>query len=81
MYSLKSYRLEKEEYDYLLPVLKSKLSVRGDKYYFIGSSDDLYDMLSRLKGLYNDFSDVLNSTLVYKCFMEVSIKIFRNGIK
>ena len=54
MYSIKSYRLTKEEFNYLLAVLRSKLFNRGDRYYFNDSSDDLTDMLNRLKGLYNN---------------------------
>jgi hypothetical protein len=36
MYSLKSYRLTKDEYNYLLPVLKDKLLYKGEKFPGIG---------------------------------------------
>lgn len=48
----KSYRLTKEEYNYLLPVLKEKLLVSSNKHKFIGNSEELEDMINRLKGLY-----------------------------
>lgn len=78
-YSLKSYRLTKEEYNYLLPVLRDKLLYKGgiDKYYFCGDGDELDDMLSRLKGLYNYF-DAYNAIINYKCFMNGSLDPFRD---
>ena len=79
MYSLKSYRLTKEEFNYLLAVLRSKLFNRGDRYYFNGSSDDLTDMLNRLKGLYNNYDDLKNM-VSYKCFIQCSINPFRSSI-
>jgi len=79
MYSLKSYRLKKEEFDYLLPVLRKKLFNRRDRYYFNGSSDDLTDMLNRLKGLYDNYDDLKNM-ISYKCFIQCSINPFRSSI-
>ena len=79
MYSLKSYRLTKEEFDYLLPVLRKKLFNRGDRYYFNGSSDDLEEMLNRLKGLYDNY-DELKNMISYKCFIQCSINPFRSSI-
>jgi hypothetical protein len=79
MYSLKSYRLTKEEFNYLLAVLRSKLFNRGDRYYFNGSSDDLTDMLNILKGLYNNYDDLKNM-VSYKCFIQCSINPFRSSI-
>lgn len=79
MYSLKSYQLRREEYNYLLAVLRIKLSSRGDSVYFIGDSNDLSDMLDRLKGLYGKF-DELNSMTAYKCFVEGSLMPFRNEL-
>jgi hypothetical protein len=79
MYSAKSYQLEREEYNYLLPVLKSKLLSRGDRFYFIGSFEDLSDMLHRLKGLYDNY-DESKSMLSYNCFKESSLMPFRNEI-
>jgi len=75
MYSAKSYQLTKEEYNYLLPVLRNKLLYSNERYYFIGTSDDLSDMLDRLKGWYDNY-DELNSMIVYKCFKEGSLKPF-----
>jgi hypothetical protein len=79
MYSSKSYSLIKEEFNYLLPVLRNKLFNRGDRYYFNGSSDDLTDMLNRLKGLYDNYDDLKNM-ISYKCFIECSINPFRSSI-
>lgn len=56
MYSTASFKLTKEEFNYLLPVLKKKLT---QNYYFIAYNfEDLEDMLSRLKGLYNNYDDL-----------------------
>lgn len=77
MYSLKSYRLTTDEYNYLLPVLRKKLSSLNNNYYFCGNGDDLDDMLSRLKGLYNYF-DSYSSIINYKCFVNNSLEPFRN---
>lgn len=79
MYSLKSYRLTKYEFNYLLAVLKSKLLTRYEEFYFVGSSDDLEDMLNRLKGLYDNYDDLKNM-ISYKCFMERSLNPFRSSI-
>lgn len=79
MYSLKSYRLTKEEFNYLLAVSRSKLFNRGDRYYFTGSSEDLTDMLNRLKGLYGSY-DELKNMISYKCFIKGSINPFRSSI-
>lgn len=76
MYSFKSYRLRKNEYNYLLPVLRSKLSSSNNNYYFIGDSDALEDMLGRLKGLYDYFDDY-NPVINYKCFSRTSLEPFR----
>lgn len=77
MYSLKSYRLTKVEFNYLLPVLRNKLSSSNDNYYFCGDDGDLDDMLSRLKGLYDYFNDY-NSIINYRCFTNSSVEPFRN---
>lgn len=77
MYSLRSYRLTRDEYNYLLPVLRRKLSSSNDNYYFCGDGDDLDDMLSRLKGLYDYFVDY-NSIINYRCFVNNSLEPFRN---
>lgn len=79
MYSSKSYRLTKIEFDYLLPVLRNKLFNRGDRYYFNDSMDDLTDMLNRLKGLYDNYDDLKNM-ISYKCFIQCSINPFRSSI-
>jgi len=80
MYSLKSYRLLKDEYNYLLPALIKNLSNSGDNYYFCGDTDELYDMLSRLKGLYNYF-DSYNGIIDYKCAKSCSLEPFRNEMR
>ena len=73
----KSYRLTKEEYNYLLPVLKEKLLVSSNKHKFIGNSEELEDMINRLKGLYNYYEE-LHSKVLYKCFCYGSLKPFRD---
>ncbi len=80
MYSLKSYRLLKDEYNYLLPVLRKKLSNSGGNYYFCGDTGELYDMLSRLKGLYNYYHSY-NGIIDYKCAKSCSLESFRNEMK
>lgn len=77
MYSMKSYRLTKEEYNYLLPVLKNKLLYISEieRYFFCGDADDLDDMLSRLKGLYNYFGDY-NNMINYRCFKYGNLEPF-----
>ena len=81
MYSLKSYRLTEDEYNYLLPVLRDKLLYKGeiDRHYFCGDSDELFDMLSRLKGLYGYF-DTYNGTIDYKCAKTGSLEPFRTEV-
>ena len=79
MYSTKSYQLRKDEFNYLLPVLKNKLSTIGDRCFFVGTSDDLDDMLNRLKGLYDYYND-LNNMIYYKCFKEGRLISFRNEL-
>jgi hypothetical protein len=79
MYSAKGYQLRKEEYNYLLPVLRTKMLASGDRYYFTGSSEDLEDMLNRLKGLYDNY-DELGSLVGYNCMKEGSLAPFRNAI-
>lgn len=80
MYSAKGYQLRKEEYNYLLPVLKTKMFESGDRRYFTGSFEDLEDMLNRLKGLYDNY-DELGSMVAYNCSKEGSIASFREKMK
>jgi len=80
MYSTKSYKLTKDEYNYLLPVLRNKLNGTNGSYFFTGDSGDLDDMLNRLKGLY-DFYDVYNKIINYRCFMKSSLIPFREILK
>ena len=82
MYSLKNYRLTKDEYNYLLPVLREKLLYKGeiDRYYFCGDTDELYDMLSRLKGFYNYFNSY-NGIIDYNCAKHSNLEPFRNEMK
>ena len=55
----KSFQLTKDEFNYLLPVLRNKLLVLGDRYYFNSNNiDDLTDMLNRLKGLYDNYDEL-----------------------
>ena len=80
MYSAKSYQLTKDEFNYLLPVLRKKLLQRGDKCYFIADNiGDLTDMLNRLKGLYDNYDDLKNM-VEYKCSKEGSLKPFRDSV-
>ena len=80
MYSAKSYQLTKDEFNYLLPVLRKKLLQRCDKCYFIADNiEDLTDMLNRLKGLYDNYDDLKNM-VEYKCSKEGSLKPFRDSV-
>ena len=48
----KSYIISEDQYNYLLPAIKSKLSNREYKqFYFIGNYEELYDMERRLIGI------------------------------
>lgn len=76
MYSTKSYLLTEAEYNYLLPALKAKLSYMNNKHYFIGSFEELSDMLNRLKGLYDFYKD-LNSMIAYHCSKFGNLEPFR----
>ena len=81
MYSAKSYQLTKDEFNYLLPVLKKKLLQSGDRCYFIADNiEDLTDILNRLKGLYDNY-DELKNMVAYKCSIEGSLSHFRNSFK
>lgn len=80
MYSVKSYMLTKDEFNYLLPVLRKKLNRANGKHYFVGDSEDLDDMLNRLSGLY-DYYHGIDSKIVYKCFAQGSLKPFRNFVR
>lgn len=80
MYSAKSFQLTKDEFNYLLPVLKKKLSQSHYGYYFISYDiDDLTDMLNRLKGLYDNY-DELKSMIVYDCSKTDSLNPFRKSM-
>jgi len=80
MYSAKSFQLTKDEFNYLLPVLRSKLLQSGDRCYFISNNiDDLTDMLNRLKGLYDNYDD-LENMVDYKCSVNGSLNPFRTSI-
>jgi hypothetical protein len=61
-----------------LPVLRDKLLYKAEigKYYFCGDSDELFDMLSRLKGLYGYFN-TYNGAIDYKCEKNRSLEPFR----
>jgi len=80
MYSACSYQLTKEEFNYLLPVLRKKLLQRADKHFIItNNTDELEDALNRLKGLYDNYDDI-KSMVVYKCHMSKSLAPFRNSL-
>jgi hypothetical protein len=80
MYSAKSFQLTKDEFNYLLPVLRNKLLQSGDRCYFISNNiDDLTDMLNRLKGLYDNYDDLKNM-VDYRCSISRSLNPFRTSI-
>lgn len=80
MYSAKSFQLTKEEFNYLLPVLKNKLHQSGSNYYFIANNiEDLSDMLNRLKGHYDNY-DELKNMVEYHCAKSGSLNPFRKSI-
>lgn len=77
MYSAKSFQLTKEEFNYLLPILRNKLHQLSDICYFIADNiDDLTDMLNRLKGYYDNY-DELNNMVSYYCLKDGNINPFR----
>ena len=79
MYSTKSYILTSKEYNYLLavPNLGRKLHYVNERYYFIGDTEDLSDMLDRLKGVYDNYNEV-TKMVVYRCSKEGSLEPFRS---
>ena len=80
MYSAKSFQLTKDEFNYLLPVLKNKLHQSEDRCYFTANNiDDLADMLNRLKGHYNNY-DELKNMVDYYCSKNGSLNPFRESI-
>ena len=80
MYSAQSFQLTKDEFNYLLPVLKSKLWESGDRCYFISNNiDDLTDMLNRLKGHYDNY-DELKNMVDYNCSKNGSLNPFRESM-
>ena len=89
MYSTTSFRLTKEQYNYLLPTeLKSKLLYRPngikllkcntliDEYSFIGTKEEFQDVLNRCKFLDND---LLNESLDYKNRFDYNVK-YNSGV-
>ncbi len=80
MYLAKSFQLTKDEFNYLLPVLKNKLQQSEDRCYFIANNiDDLTDMLNRLKGHYDNY-DELKNMVAYYCFKNGNLNPFRESI-
>ena len=80
MYSAKSFQLTKGEFNYLLPVLKSKLHRSGNRCYFIANNiEDLTDMLNRLKGHYDNYN-ALKNMVVYYCLKNGSLNPFRESM-
>lgn len=80
MYSSKSYPLNKNEFDYLLPVLRKNLHQSNDKYCFIANNIDcLEDMLNRLKGLYDNYNEI-KKMVVYNCSKDYSLLPFREWV-
>lgn len=79
-YSAKSFQLTRDEWNYLLPVLREKLLLSSGICYFIAYDIDcLTDMLNRLKGLYNNY-DELKNMVAYKCSKIGSLQPFRDSM-
>lgn len=80
MYSAKSFQLTKDEFNYLLPVLKNKLHQSGNRCYFTANNiDDLRDILNRLKGYYDNY-DELKNMVDYYCSKNGSLNPFRESM-
>jgi len=80
MYSAKSYPLTQKEYNYLLPAVRNKLLVSNNKYFLITSNtEDLTDLLNRLKCLYDNY-DELKNMVVYKCSISQNLDVFRDSM-
>lgn len=80
MHSAKSFQLTKDEFNYLLPVLKNKLHQSGDRCYFTANNiDDLRDILNRLKGYYDNY-DELKNMVDYYCSKNGSLNPFRESM-
>ncbi len=75
MYSTTSFRLTKEQYNYLLPICRNKILYSKDLYSFIGSKEEFTDILTRCK--YLD-EDLINESLEYKERLE-SNRIYNSG--
>lgn len=75
MHSMKSFRLTKEEYNYLLPVYKVAQS--GEYRYVVADDiEDLTDILNSLKGAYTNWCEI-PAMVVYNCSISRSIEPFR----
>lgn len=75
MYSMKSFRLAKEECDYLLPVYKVWQS--GEYSYIVADDiEDLTDILNSLKGVYTNWCEI-PAIIVYNCSLSRSLEPFR----
>ena len=77
MYSARSYLLTYNERNFLLPVLRKKIT--SSSYFIATDDDDLENMLNRLNGLY-DYYDEISNTVIYNCFKLKSIQPFREYI-
>lgn len=75
MYSMKSFRLTEEEYNYLLPVYNV---VQSGEYRCVVADDieDLTDILNSLKGAYTNWYEI-PVMVVYNCSISRSIEPFR----
>ena len=80
MYSAKSYLITKEEYNYLLPIIKARLLFSSGKHYLIADFEQLRDDLNRLKGLYGYF-DEFSHMLIYNCSRKGNLELFRSQLK
>ena len=87
MYSVNSFELTRNEFNYLLSVYnllspsRKKIYEANDRYYFIAiDSDELDDMLHRLKGLYDNSDEELKNMVSYHCFVEHSLNPFRESM-
>lgn len=77
----KAFSLTKDEFNYLAPALHGKLYQSGDNYHFISHSiEELSDMLYRLKGHYDNFTEGLPNMVAYRCSKNGDLEPFRKAI-
>lgn len=80
-YSSRSYKLTKNEYNYLLAAIPKKVGIDANGNHFvIADSDGLPDLLARMKGLAENWDEgMVETSILLKCFNDKSLEPFRKA--